>query len=164
MILVAYDGSLDADAAIDRVARLRPGAEATVLTVWEPLGTYARTGPMGSAGSWANVETIDAASEAQAEGRARAGADRAAAAGLVAATQTARSADAVGLTILSVARDLDADLLVVGTRGQGGLRSFLLGSVSHAIVQHADRPVLVVPSPALAERRLGHRRSDAVAA
>ena len=39
----------------------------------------------------------------------------------------------------------DAELLVVGSRGRGGLRSAVLGSVSRELTTRARRPVVVVP-------------------
>jgi nucleotide-binding universal stress UspA family protein len=38
-----------------------------------------------------------------------------------------------------------ADLLVVGTHGRGPVRSFLLGSVSQAVIKHSACPVVVMP-------------------
>ena len=48
-------------------------------------------------------------------------------------------------TLLDVSAD--ADLLVVGSHGRGGLRQLVLGSVAHACVQHAACPVCVVRMP-----------------
>ena len=41
------------------------------------------------------------------------------------------------------ARDVDADLIIVGNRGRGGIRTMLLGSVSAEVVDSAPCPVLV---------------------
>ena len=66
MIPLAHDGSADADAAINRAARLLPGAHMTVLTVWEPfLDAITRSGALGLGlgmrAPYADGETIDAA-------------------------------------------------------------------------------------------------------
>jgi nucleotide-binding universal stress UspA family protein len=45
--------------------------------------------------------------------------------------------------IVSLADNREADLIVVGSRGYGPLAGALLGSVSSAVVQHAQCPVLV---------------------
>lgn len=39
----------------------------------------------------------------------------------------------------------DADLIVVGSRGQGGFKELILGSVAHQLTMHARCPVVVVP-------------------
>ena len=77
MILLCYDGSSDAWAAIDRAGELLSGQSATVLTVWEPfIDVMARSGaslglpPLDSA-------ELDAATEQAARERADEGVERA---------------------------------------------------------------------------------------
>ena len=50
-----------------------------------------------------------------------------------------------GAVLCRLAEELGADVAVVGSRGRGGLRRALLGSVSDHVVRHAPCPVLVVP-------------------
>jgi nucleotide-binding universal stress UspA family protein len=52
--------------------------------------------------------------------------------------------------LLRIARSRDAREIVVGSRGLGRLRS-LLGSTSHALLEQADRPVVIVPRGAVDE-------------
>ena len=50
----------------------------------------------------------------------------------------------VDLEILALAEELGAGLIVMGSRGLGGVRRALMGSVSDSVVRHAHCPVLVV--------------------
>ncbi len=49
--------------------------------------------------------------------------------------------------IVATAEDLGASLVVMGSRGLGGLRRSLMGSVSESVMRHAHCPVMVVRSP-----------------
>jgi nucleotide-binding universal stress UspA family protein len=169
MILMSYDGSADALAAIDHAARLMPAAQTTVLTVWEPFQmALARTGGLGMAmgASYPDDGEIDAANQEAALALAGEGAERANAAGLVAEPRIAAREHGIAPAILEVADELDADLIVLGTRGLTGVRSMLLGSVSHSVLQHADRAVFVVPSPTVVGERHEwiHRMDGALSA
>jgi nucleotide-binding universal stress UspA family protein len=46
--------------------------------------------------------------------------------------------------ILRVAGELNADIIVLGTRGLSTLRGAIMGSVSHAMIEKATCPVLIV--------------------
>jgi nucleotide-binding universal stress UspA family protein len=159
MILVCYDGSADAQAAIDHAATLMPGAPTTMLVVWETMiETLTRNGSLGlglgMVGPYGDGED-DVRIKQVALDLAADGAERANAAGLVALPRVARRDVDIAAVILSVAAEVRADVIVLGTRGRGGVRSMMLGSVSQAVLHHADRPVLVVASPEVCEQRRG---------
>ena len=50
----------------------------------------------------------------------------------------------VDLEIVALAEELGAGLIVMGSRGLGGVRRALMGSVSDSVMRHAHCPVLVV--------------------
>jgi nucleotide-binding universal stress UspA family protein len=50
--------------------------------------------------------------------------------------------------ILEVCADEDAELVVLGSRGRGGLKAALLGSVSSKVAAHAPCPCVIVPPDA----------------
>ena len=58
-----------------------------------------------------------------------------------------KAAGPVWKTIVEIAERHDAATIVMGSRGLTGLRAMLLGSVSSAVVHHADRPTLIVRDP-----------------
>jgi nucleotide-binding universal stress UspA family protein len=47
--------------------------------------------------------------------------------------------------ILNIAREWEADLIVMGTHGRSGLDHILAGSVAEQVIRHAEIPVLVIP-------------------
>lgn len=161
VILIAYDGSEDAQFAIDQAGELLSGEPATVVTVWEStIEVMARTGAglgMSYGGTGIDFEELDKASENSARRRADEGVARARLAGLDAQPSAVLRDMTIAATLLSEADRVQARAIVMGTRGLTGIKSMLLGSVSHAVLQHADRTVIIVPSPAIASERAARR-------
>ena len=73
------------------------------------------------------------------------GAERARGLGYDAGSRVEQATEGAGRTIIEVADELDVRLIVCGRRGRGAVTSTLLGSVSHAVLAHARRPVLIAP-------------------
>jgi nucleotide-binding universal stress UspA family protein len=158
MVLICYDGSPDAQEAVRRAGELLAGQPATVLTVWEPYADVLAYPPAYAPGGFMlpaeTILEIDRAAEEAALRHAEQGADLARQVGFPDAEPRSRRSDGrLADAILEEAEHVGARAIVLGTRGLTGIRSALLGSVSHAVLQHADRAVLVVPSPEIAERR-----------
>jgi nucleotide-binding universal stress UspA family protein len=148
-ILICYDGSEDSKQAVARAGELFPSGEAIVLHVWEPLKEAASVPPVpGLTGMLdAGLQEMDAIGEDVAKQLAAAGADQAKACGLKAEPMSVRAPGRAWRNILRIAGERDACVVVVGQRGVSGAERVLLGSVSTAIVHHAETPVLVVPGP-----------------
>ncbi|WP_433244927.1 universal stress protein [Actinomadura nitritigenes] len=148
-VLIAFDGSEDSKTAIEYAARhLRP-EPIVILSVWEPLLTQITWAPLAAAVPVA-AEGDDGKfeEEKQAEALAAKGVELAEAAGATQVTPRAeRGGGPVWAAIVDVADELDASLVVTGSRGLAGARSVILGSVSTRVLHHAGRPVLVVPPP-----------------
>ena len=157
MILIAYDGSADAQAAIDRAADLFGGETATVFVVWERFVDIVTRAGAGMPIGEIDYEALDHGYDEQARRRAEEGAERARNAGLDAQARVGVREHTIATTILAEADELGVNAIVLGTRGLTGLKSLLLGSVSHAVVQHAHVPVLVVPSAETAAERAALR-------
>jgi nucleotide-binding universal stress UspA family protein len=154
-ILLATDGSREAELAARTAADLaeKTGSELHLVHVfgiapWYPvypevtaLGGVEREEPMLE-------EDLERTSEQRAtEQRAREILDteveRARSAGGTVAQAHLREGG-VAPQIVALAEDIRAGLIVMGSRGHGGVRRALMGSVSDSVVRHAHCPVLVV--------------------
>ena len=156
-VLVPTDGSENAERAVRfsaQVADRRQQAEVTVVHVHlrvthAPLGGSVLTpeNPLGMSPALVEVEAAGQDELAQAQAIV----DRAVAEirGLVTSPDVTVSGRVVEHSrvdegILQAAQDTHADIIVVGTRGISTLRSVILGSVSHSLIEKATCPVLIV--------------------
>lgn len=145
-LLLCYDGSEDAKHAIEHAGRLLGGRDALVVTVWQPTPALGTSLFAPTDGKFGFVE-IDRAAAELGKRVARDGVRIAQQAGLHAKPVAVEATGPVWKTIVEIADRHDAATIVMGSRGLTGLRPLLLGSVSSAIVQHADRPTLLVRQP-----------------
>jgi nucleotide-binding universal stress UspA family protein len=151
-LLIAYDGSDLAAAAVRSAAELFPGSAALVVTVWEPgLGAMMAVSPgMDAAGVvpyQVNPELaseLDKAGEHHAAVVAQEGAQLAGSLGLDAQPHAIPDEVDVAETIVHLAVERDAAAVVVGSHGISGLRSRLLGSTSRHVLARCERPVVVI--------------------
>ena len=143
-MLVCYDGSADAGHAIEHAGALFEGRDAIVLTVWQPTS---RLGSFAWAGTAADMRSFPELDRAAAEDGARvaeAGVRIARESGLEAEPLALETAGPIWKAIVDTAKRHDAAAIVMGSRGLTGVRSMLLGSVSSAVLHHADRPTMVI--------------------
>jgi nucleotide-binding universal stress UspA family protein len=142
-LLLCYDGSEDARHAIQRAGELFANRRALVVTVWPPTVVPGSLGFSEGAGM-VDFAQLDRAAAEEAARVADEGVRIAQEAGLRAEPIVVEAAGPVWKTILDIADREFAATIVMGSRGLTGLRAMLLGSVSNAVVHHADRPTLII--------------------
>jgi len=139
-VVVGYDGSLPARAAIRHAVRMAGDGRVVIVHAHQAA-------PEHLAERWRTILEADheARGHAVLDAILLEGNDELADADWEARLEPGAPADA----ILRVAREVGADGIVVGSHGYGPL-SALLGSVSQALVRKADRPVTIIPPGAAA--------------
>src|SRR3954447_4569512 len=144
---LCYDGSEDAKHAIEHAGRVLGGRDALVVTVRQPTPALGSSASAGGTDSTFDVVKVDRAAADFGERVAREGVRIAQHAGLRAQPVAVEATGPVWKTIVEIADRHDAATIVMGSRGLTGLRPMLPGSVSRAIVHHADRPTLIIRQP-----------------
>jgi nucleotide-binding universal stress UspA family protein len=156
-VIICYDGSLAAVEALEYAAAVLPSLPVIVLSVWRAVIeelTASGTAPPAGDPAEANKQAHRAAKAAALEG-----AERAQAAGLQAQALVVEADGPIWKAIETVAHERDALLIICGT-GRSGIKTMLPGDLAHALVQHASRPVLVVPTRRAAAERRQQLESD----
>ena len=150
-VIVGYDGSLPANAAIAAGALLLPRAHSWITHLWTP--PFASE-PLrhrlwhGNAELDEFVAAIELEGAWEADQLAATGVALAVAAGWVAEPVVRRAYGGEGMLLTELTGEIAPDLVLLGSRGLGGARA-VLGSVSDMVVHYSPRPVVVVPYPLL---------------
>ena len=143
-IIVCVDGSEVAlEAAAAGIEILQPVDVITIVTVVDAIDMSLADDASGMAGPTATVQQLEAErSSAVAAGEAVLEQAKASLGRVNVETRVVEGRP--GEALCRLAKELPARALVMGTRGRGGVRRALLGSVSDHVVRNAPCPVVVI--------------------
>ncbi|WP_055554998.1 universal stress protein [Streptomyces sp. NBRC 110028] len=146
-ITVGIDGSPESRAAAEwaaREAKLR-GLPVKLIHVWEPIPEHLADATHSGAETLQHWTGRSEMGVPPAEGWGRIPREAAESLRLRHPGVEVTTEQLTGLPAEAVARAAqDAELLVLGSRGLGGIGGFLVGSVGLAVVAHSERPVVLV--------------------
>jgi nucleotide-binding universal stress UspA family protein len=137
-ILVAIDGSPDSDQALTQAIDLAE-SEHSRLTIFSAVVMPSAGAYIGGGGEVAATFAREA--EAETETTLRTAARRVPD---QVSLSTVLSRESVRHALIDQIEEGAHDLVVMGSRGRGAVRSVLLGSVSHYVLHHSPVPVLIV--------------------
>jgi nucleotide-binding universal stress UspA family protein len=157
-LLICYDGSEGSETAL-RAAIEMFDHPAVVTCYWQPFAESAQRMRIELLEMVQDPASINEREEALAESIARQGADIVTAGGGTADAAAVKVEGPIDQAILRHADEIDASVIVLGSRSRSGIGSMLLGDTAADVVQLASRPVFVVPSPRLANVRRANRES-----
>lgn len=142
-IVVALDGGKVAQSALEAALHLARSEDAELfpICVVEYPGTYYSSLVYDAAGL-RNALVVDAGKILD---QARQGMEKAAVRGEPRMVNGDDVEEPVAQQIQRAARDIGADMVVLGTHGRRGLQRMMLGSVAESFIRISDRPVLLVP-------------------
>jgi nucleotide-binding universal stress UspA family protein len=145
-LVFAYDGSGPARAAIAYAGRNLRFTSAVVVNAWSPVEPVVPAATIAAPGSvaLAGGRGLDALERERAQHVAEEGAELARRAGFAADTLVIRRTGPPWRAVVECAADLDAAMIVTGTRGRSRPVTAMLGSTAEGILRHAHRSVLVV--------------------
>ena len=152
-ILLCYDGSDDASAAIQEAAQVLTGRSAVVACFWQPVPQVARRFAVNLLEVVQETPQVNEREALLAQERSERGAALAIEAGLKAEARAVEVSTPIVDAIIAYADEIDSPLIVLGSRGRSGIGSMLLGDVAHELVQRATRMVAIVPSARQRSRR-----------
>jgi nucleotide-binding universal stress UspA family protein len=147
-VLFCFDGSEGSREALRAAADLLVPSAAVVLTVWETVVRRLVASGLntGLGGTYIPDEAdLDAREEATARDAAEQGVQAGSARGWSATARVELAEVAVSRTIVDVADEVDAALIVCGARGLNTIKRTILGSVSEAVLHGSHRPTLIWP-------------------
>ena len=150
-MLIAFDGSDTAERALKAAAKFLAPRQVKLITAWEPVTrqtarALGRTGMHQTSVELDYEDTGDDAAKTHALEVLDRGVELAEELGLQAEAHLVEMSGSIAKAILESAHELNASIIVSGTRGLTGMRSWFNQSTAEWLIQNSDLPVFILPA------------------